>query len=526
MDLLERGGNYGWRCREGLHDYDTSGCPASGFIEPIAEYGHGVGQSITGGFVYRGSAIPGLTGQYVFGDFSSAWVARLRDQGAGVLVREQLLTGYSVSAFGQGVDGELYFVDYSSGRMYKLIASGSPPVDTIPASLADTGCVNPANPSAPASGLIPYDINAPFWSDGATKERWLALPDGTSITVDATGDWTLPPGSVLMKNFRLGGQLVETRLLMRHPDGVWAGYTYEWNAAQTAATRVIGGKTRSGQWAVVDLPAESDCRQCHTAAAGFSLGLETAQLNRNFTYASTGRTANELETLSDIGMFSAPLPSPATLPKLADPANASAPIHARARAYLHTNCSQCHRPTGPTPVDIDLRNGTALQTMAACNVTPSAGDLGIAGARVVARGDAAHSVLSARDGRRDANGMPPLASNLVDAQGVALVTAWINGLGSCNDADNDQADDARDNCTNVANTSQLDVDADGYGNMCDADLNNSGRVTAADYTIMRTRLNTTDPVADLNGSGRVTTADYTILRNRLNTAPGPSGLVP
>jgi hypothetical protein len=175
---------------------------------------------------------------------------------------------------------------------------------------------------------------------------------------------------------------------------------------------------------------------------------------------------------------------------------------------------------------MDLRSSTALQSMAACDVTPSAGSLGISGARIVARGDAAHSVLSARDGRRDANGMPPLASSIVDAQGVALVSAWINGLGSCNDADNDQADDARDNCTNAANTGQLDGDADGYGNICDADLNNSGLVTAADYTIFRARLNTGDPVADLNGSGLVTAADYTVFRTRLNTAPGPSGLVP
>ncbi len=526
VDLLERGGNYGWRCREGLHDYDTSGCPAGGFIEPIAEYGHSVGQSITGGFVYRGSAIPGLAGQYVFGDYSSSWVARLRDQGAGVFVREQLFAGYTPSAFGEGVDGELYLADYSGGRIYKLVASGGPPVNTIPTSLAATGCVNPANPTLPASGLIPYGINASFWSDGASKERWLALPDGTTITVDAAGDWTLPPGSVIMKNFRLGGQLVETRLLMRHPDGVWAGYTYEWNTAQTAATRVIGGKTRLVNGQSWIYPSENDCRQCHTGAAGFSLGLETGQLNRNFTYPSTGRTANELETLNHIGMFSAPLPAPALLPRLADPTDANAPVHARARAYLHVNCSQCHRPAGPTPVNIDLRNSTALQSMAACDVVPAEGSLGISGARIIAHGDAAHSVLAARDGRRDANGMPPLASNDIDTQGLALVAAWIDGLGSCNDADNDQADDARDNCTNAANTSQLDADADGYGNMCDADLNNSGLVTTADYTIMRSRLNTSDPVADLNGSGSVTVIDYTMLRNRLNTAPGPSGVTP
>ena len=59
----------------------------------------------------------------------------------------------------------------------------------------------------------------------------------------ADGDFTFPNGTVLMKHFRLNGDLVETRLFMRHPDGDWAGYTYEWNAQRTNATLVQGGKT-------------------------------------------------------------------------------------------------------------------------------------------------------------------------------------------------------------------------------------------------------------------------------------------
>ena len=103
------------------------------------------------------------------------------------------------------------------------------------------------------------------------------------------------------------------------------------------------------------------------------------------------------------------------------------------------------------------------------------------------------------------------------------------------DTDNDGISSSVDNCTAVANGnlipdvgghSQLDADGDGYGNICDADLNNTGLVTSGDYTILRNALNTANANADLNGSGLVTSADYTILRNRLNTAPGPSGLHP
>ena len=100
------------------------------------------------------------------------------------------------------------------------------------------------------------------------------------------------------------------------------------------------------------------------------------------------------------------------------------------------------------------------------------------------------------------------------------------------DTDGDGFADTADNCTLVSNTTQLDADGDGYGNICDADLNNTGQVTAADFSILRSVLNQSAgssanaAKADLNGSGTVTAADFAILRARLNTAPGPSGLAP
>jgi hypothetical protein len=120
--------------------------------------------------------------------------------------------------------------------------------------------------------------------------------------------------------------------------------------------------------------------------------------------------------------------------------------------------------------------------------------------------------------------MPPLGSDIVDPTGVGVVTSWINGLGSCTDSDNDAVDDSRDNCTQVANADQRDSDGDGYGNMCDADLDNSGLTTATDFNMMRGRLNSTNGDADMNGSGLVTAQDFAMLRGRMNTAPGPSGL--
>ncbi len=70
VDIVELGGNYGWRCREGAHDFNTSGNCPDGFIDPVIEYDHGVGRSIIGDYVYRGSAIPELLGRYVFADLN------------------------------------------------------------------------------------------------------------------------------------------------------------------------------------------------------------------------------------------------------------------------------------------------------------------------------------------------------------------------------------------------------------------------------------------------------------------------
>ena len=137
---------------------------------------------------------------------------------------------------------------------------------------------------------------------------------------------------------------------MRHPDGVWAGYSYEWNDAQTDATRVIGGKRQtfgSQDWIY---PSESDCLRCHTEIAGRALGLETAQLNGTLLYAQTGRSANQLDTLDAIGVLSPPLSgNSASLPRYADPGDTSESLDARARACCPHHCSAVIVPADPRP---------------------------------------------------------------------------------------------------------------------------------------------------------------------------------
>jgi uncharacterized repeat protein (TIGR03806 family) len=432
IDRVTLGGNYGWRCLEGTGTFSTTCGPNPNPIAPIAQYDRSLGQSTTGGVVYRGSAIPNLHGRYVFGDFATGnlWsIARDTAPTLNLTAATALPTGLQIASFGQDTDGEVYVV-HLGGTLHRIV-QGTGAGRQIPNELSQTGCVNANAPSEPASGLIPYAPNAPFFSDNAVKNRWLALPDGQRIVINADNDFEFPNGSVLVKNFSLGTRLVETRLFMRHSDGAWAGYTYEWNAGGTEATRVVGGKTVQVAGQTWEFPSEAQCLQCHSSAAGRTLGLEIGQLNGDFGYP-TGRIANQLVTLNGIDTVSPPITqTPAQLPVIPNPFG-NAAIGQRARAYLHTNCSNCHRPGSTAPSDIDFRYTTALGATNTCDITPTLGNLGIADARLIAPGSAARSVVVARVNRIGADAMPPISRHVIDTAGVQLLSDWISGLASCN----------------------------------------------------------------------------------------------
>jgi glucose/arabinose dehydrogenase len=122
VDRVELGENYGWNVREGAHCYPPgSSCSAAGLTDPITEYGRGLGVSITGGYVYRGTTIADLEGYYVFGDFGSGRLfAVAADSPTGTTAIELADTSHSLSAFGEGVDGELYVVSYG-GSIHQII---------------------------------------------------------------------------------------------------------------------------------------------------------------------------------------------------------------------------------------------------------------------------------------------------------------------------------------------------------------------------------------------------------------------
>ena len=121
VDILQKGGNYGWNTMEGLHCYNPpTGCNMTGLQLPIAEYSHSEGDAIIGGYVYHGTAISGLGGSYILGDYGTGKIWRLTQDSTSAWQRTLLVTGPSLSSFGRDSAGELYVLDYSGGAILKI----------------------------------------------------------------------------------------------------------------------------------------------------------------------------------------------------------------------------------------------------------------------------------------------------------------------------------------------------------------------------------------------------------------------
>lgn len=441
IDRIASGGNYGWRVFEGSRRYDDSAntLPDSAFTPPVFEYDHSQGASVIGGYVYRGSATPSLYGRYLYADFVSGTIWALTLENGQVARNDAIASASRPTAFGETGDGEVLLVTRQHG-LYTLRDSADS--GTLPTRLSRTGLFSDLATLTPASGLVEYDVQHPFYSDGASKRRWVAIPDGETVTFDPEGSWRFPVGTVLVKHFSIdlvendptSNRRLETRLLIHTDDG-WQGFTYRWDSEQRDA-RLLGGResemlsirradggTREQRY---DYPGRGDCLACHTGAAGSVLGLNAAQLNGDRDYGAV--VDNQLRSWNHIGLFDVDIGDPGQYASHPRPGDGDASVERRARVYLDVNCSQCHRPGGDTGVELDLRHGTALADTGALDAPPQRGDLGVSGARIIAPGDRERSVLWLRMQRLDETRMPPLASHVVDEQGLETVGRWIDGL--------------------------------------------------------------------------------------------------
>lgn len=471
VHIVVPGGNYGWSVQESAHPFRPERkMGPSPIIAPIVEHPHVDFRSITGGFVYEGSRLPELKGMYIYGDYDTGriWGLRYDKQTKKVTEHRELADGVlRIVEWGQDPAGEMYFLDHIGGQIHQLVkAPEVKVVHEFPRKLSETGLFTSTKDLTPAPGLVPYDVNSELWSDGAVKQRWLALPgmaqmeyDGTTYPQPAPGalpGFKFPDGTVAVKHFSIPTDAanpsslrrLETRILVFEQipgtqemgDQVWQGYTYIWNDDQTDAiladkngqdlkleikdADAPGGK-REQVW---HFPSRFQCIMCHTMPAKFVLGLNTLQLNKDHDYGQ-GKVVNQITAWSKLGLFkNPPQKKPEELPKLANYRDEHADLNARARAYLHSNCSHCHMKWGGGNAEFQLLVTLDVKDTGTENVKPAHGAFGLKDPALLSPGHPEQSLIAHRMKLIGLGRMPHIGSNVVDKVGAKIVEDWIATL--------------------------------------------------------------------------------------------------
>jgi hypothetical protein len=175
-------------------------------------------------------------------------------------------------------------------------------------------------------------------------------------------------------------------------------------------------------------PAGRTSNLCHTRAAGFVLGAHTAQLNRTHRYGDI--EDHQLRSYNHIGLFGSNglAEDDSNLPSQPEPHDDEEDAQRRARSYLDTNCSQCHRPQGTGRSNMDLRFSTPLELTHTLNVLPALDDMGVEDAALINPGAPELSLVYPRMLSVDESRMPPLATSVVDREGAELIRRWIGGM--------------------------------------------------------------------------------------------------
>lgn len=291
----------------------------------------------------------------------------------------------------------------------------------LPRQLSELGLYDDLRAGSVVADVRPYTPAFALWSDGATKRRWIRLPQGARIDSSNMDAWRFPVGTELFKEFSAGGKRIETRVLRKvnGDDDGWAAMSYAWSDTQDEASAVPDG-VMDALGTTHDVPSARSCMACHGGRPERVLGFGAIQL------AHEAQRAGELTLAGLVAERS--LSSEPTGP-IVVPGSTQ---EAAAIGYLHANCGHCHnagRPQDATyfrpPPSIDL--GLRVQdlafvssTSAYATVTQFAVDRGQVESHPIIQRMTRNSRLLRR--------MPPLATETVDHGGVALVSAWLRGM--------------------------------------------------------------------------------------------------
>lgn len=285
---------------------------------------------------------------------------------------------------------------------------------TEPRTLSATGLYEDIESGELADGVIAYTPGFELWSDGATKKRWISVPEPIDTADDDA--WSFPVGTHLWKEFSVDGLRVETRMLHKREDG-WSYAVYAWNAEQTEAVRVEDG-VGDALGSAHDIPATEACGSCHDNVPDAVLGFSAVQLNAG---------APGLEALVRDGVLDQ---GPAVAVDVPGDERAVAAL-----GVLHANCGSCHNPWTDSALDLWLAApdlGAVEETAAYRTAVgqPTALDpLPGAPTTLIDPGSPTTSLLLYRMTARGEDwSMPPLATEEVDSAGSTAVSCWILGL--------------------------------------------------------------------------------------------------
>jgi hypothetical protein len=285
-----------------------------------------------------------------------------------------------------------------------------------------------------APGVQAYTPAHVLWSDGAEKERWIYLPQGTQIDNSDPDEWHFPVGTKLFKQFSHNGHRAETRLFWKAAEGRWLKTAYQWNADETAATRFAGGDVDvAGD--TYYIPSPKECDQCHKGRDDRALGFEQVSLGLP---EAQGLTLSELVRQ---GLLSQP-PARTDL-QIGDDGTGHAPA---ALGWLHVNCGvSCHSSNSNADAyktNMFLRlSADQLDGRSSADFDSIRTTVGVAtrtprwlGHQRIAPGSPGDSFLyTLANMRNPANmkdQMPPIASRMVDSDDLALVATWIESMPS------------------------------------------------------------------------------------------------
>ncbi len=315
--------------------------------------------------------------------------------------------------------------------------TGCPTDGGVPNDLSCTGLYSDWATKTIAADAIAFTPALVFWSDGAVKTRWIYMPPGSTIDTTDMDNWVFPIGTKIWKQFALNGQIVETRLIWKTA-GTWLFLDYKWTADGSSATRFDDGETNVNG-TTYEIPSTQACPQCHAGRTDVVLGFDLVGLG------ASGAQGVTLSTLAAQARFTqAPKSLTVTIPEDATQKAAAA------LGFFHVNCgTSCHNPRGSSaasglfmkllaaeldPADGGPAKATQLQAYATtvgvmAKIMPN----GVSYLRI-APGDPAHSLIPLMAASRDMDAggfkpMPPIVSHIADDAGLALVNAWIDGLG-------------------------------------------------------------------------------------------------